>query len=620
MAVGMIVATVVGYFLYDTEAQNLICVGAFLGGIAALMPHHRSRIVAAVGTGAAEVVAASIGILLHDSWWLLLPLIAVGFFAGGVVRVVGIGVSMRVLVVTIIVVAFAEITPSAQAGAHELALFSGGVAIMAACQFLPPFEPRHAVQRESVAALYDALAAGGSYGPALMAADHSLALVHRSGSREVARLTRLTEQGEHIGQLLHALDNRSEASTADDGRRGELAQVLSELADGVRHRRTPNRRSVRPAEADGLWLALDTSIATAIELISGTVVDDVPDNRTPPTPFELVRDELHPGAPMFRHAVRLATAGVVGELVGRAIGFFAGPDLLPAHGFWVCLTVVLVLFPDYGDASSRGIGRTVGTVIGALAGVAISFLPANQVLHTVVLIVLLLGYLTFRSCGQPWTMMWVVMWISTLSTGPLGAVTRGLDTVVGAALALCVYLLLPTWQRERLAGLMATWMRSQADQIRALRRMWARPDETGAAEVAHATVRSRLARLEFSAAAQQARYDPADPAGRWKDAEIEQVSRRVYEVAKQSAVVAALGPGPDGTADAETLSATGELAADLDDLADRIEHVHASRNRSPLQSTGLVDDAESDIRIATSRAAEAIGELAAALRYALGSG
>lgn len=121
VAVGMIVAAIGGYLLHDFGEQVLICVGAFLGGIASLMPHNRSGLGAAVLTGTAEIFAAATGILLHGLWWLILPILFIGLLTAGILRGVALSISMRLLVVTIIFVDFAEITPSLPVGCSTLA-------------------------------------------------------------------------------------------------------------------------------------------------------------------------------------------------------------------------------------------------------------------------------------------------------------------------------------------------------------------------------------------------------------------------------------------------------------------------------------------------------------------
>ena len=72
-----------------------------------------------------------------------------------------------------------------------------------------------------------------------------------------------------------------------------------------------------------------------------------------------------------RHAVRLAVL-VPGT---TALAEYSGLQ----QGYWVPLTVVLVLRPDFGSTSSQGAARVLGTFLGlALAGVvALSLHPSG---------------------------------------------------------------------------------------------------------------------------------------------------------------------------------------------------------------------------------------------------
>ncbi len=56
----------------------------------------------------------------------------------------------------------------------------------------------------------------------------------------------------------------------------------------------------------------------------------------------------------------------IGEIVAEASG-------LP-HGYWIVLTILIVLRPDYASTIYRGVQRAAGTVIGAGLGVATALL------------------------------------------------------------------------------------------------------------------------------------------------------------------------------------------------------------------------------------------------------
>jgi hypothetical protein len=121
-------------------------------------------------------------------------------------------------------------------------------------------------------------------------------------------------------------------------------------------------------------------------------------------PLHDVRAELTLRSRAFRHAARLSVALIVAGAVYRGLSL--------GSGYWVPLTVLFVLKPDYGTTITRAIGRAAGTMVGvtiawaivtpfspsdgaivallaALAFAAYALFPANYALFSVLLTVLI---------------------------------------------------------------------------------------------------------------------------------------------------------------------------------------------------------------------------------------
>ncbi len=562
IAIGMLAVSIVGLLLRDPEAQLLITIGAFLATIAAVTPHQRSRVVATLLASIGQIVAAGLGMLVAGEWWIVIPVTFAGLFAAGMMRAVHIGISIRWTVITIVFLAFAEIwtTLTLDPGPGVL-YFAIGFAIMNLAQLIPPYGSRHSAQRRAVASFYRAFARWeGDDGRTLLAADRSLALLRFHRHPEISRLTQrvwgpkaqpaspawmkqLVERGEEVAQLLLALRNAE--GDAEPWRQAVELQARA-IADRVEQ---PRRRSPIPpcpwpsSPESALEVALASALEAATRLASGHPVPDGSDERQPPTSLDLVRDELRPGSTILRHALRVAITGIIAQVVGLGLGALLGSNVLQAgHGFWVVVAAVLIVFPDYGSTFSRGIARTIGTMGGVVAGVALSFLPMTSVAHTIVMLLVFYGYLAFRSCGQAYTMFWVVTWIALLTPGPLGATTRGLATLVGCALAFVAYLLAPTWQRRLLTEQLREWAQAAADHLDALAALWSRDSERNRVDVAQAVVRNRLVRLDFDEAAKSARLEPADRDGRWPNEAIDRAIDAVVAISKQISALSALGP------------------------------------------------------------------------------
>ncbi|EQD28382.1 membrane protein containing DUF893, YccS/YhfK, partial [mine drainage metagenome] len=94
---------------------------------------------------------------------------------------------------------------------------------------------------------------------------------------------------------------------------------------------------------------------------------------------------LTPRSAAFRHAIRTAVCFSLALWLGR---------ILPLkHGYWLPMTVAIVLRADYAGTLSYGLLRMAGTVLGLVLTTALVLvLPANAWIHLAVLAALCAGY------------------------------------------------------------------------------------------------------------------------------------------------------------------------------------------------------------------------------------
>ena len=102
--------------------------------------------------------------------------------------------------------------------------------------------------------------------------------------------------------------------------------------------------------------------------------------------WAMVRSHLSTDDTAFRHAIRLTVAVVVANT-------FVELTHLP-RGYWVVFSVAVILKPDYATLLRRGLGRVVGTALGAslTALYAAQFHPSHLTLTFVVFAVATLSY------------------------------------------------------------------------------------------------------------------------------------------------------------------------------------------------------------------------------------
>src|SRR5882672_12076976 len=146
-----------------------------------------------------------------------------------------------------------------------------------------------------------------------------------------------------------------------------------------------------------------------------------------------LRANLNLQSAAFRHALRLAVCLAFGAAVGRMFE--------SQRSYWIPMTTVLVLKPDFTTTFSRGILRIVGTMAGLLLATALfHFLP----IHTATEIALI-GLFTFlaRWIGPANYGIFgvvisalIVLLISITGVAPKEVIAaRGINTVIGGAFA-----------------------------------------------------------------------------------------------------------------------------------------------------------------------------------------
>jgi uncharacterized membrane protein YccC len=150
---------------------------------------------------------------------------------------------------------------------------------------------------------------------------------------------------------------------------------------------------------------------------------------------------------VFRHAVRLTLCVAAGDAIGRV--------LHPYRAYWIPMTIVLVLKPEFAVTFSRGVLRIAGTLIGLLLATALfHYLP----IHTATEIALIglftflmrwIGPANYGIFGVTISAL-VVLLISITGIAPREVIqARAINTVVGGVFALAAYAAWPSWERNR---------------------------------------------------------------------------------------------------------------------------------------------------------------------------
>jgi hypothetical protein len=449
---GIIVAAVAGWFVsrIAPEGAVLVNVGAFFGALVCLLPRHHSRTASVVAGLVLIDGGAVLGVLLREHPLVALALLFVGLFIAGMARAVSVGAFMRLLFGAIALCSVAELSDSASSASASwlaLAAFVLGQLIVAFCACLRRPSTALADQRETTAELYRQLIL-------LLDGESSRFVRARTLARESLELISLLEftDARWLRTLVDASDEI--AATGPAGARPDDVQALHRVLDALVS--TP---AGTPGTGD---LDVSAGVALALEASRPQECSRPPAPLRGGRPGETARFYLRELRDLrgssFRFALRIALTGVICQAVGQFLIEDLG-DGLPFHGFWTLLAGCLIAMPDFHGTTGKAIARTAGSVVGAVLGTALSLVPFLQdgPAFLAVATVLVLAYLAARTISQATLMLVVVTWIAFLLGGEPAAFTRTIDTIIGAVIASVVFLIIPTWNADRLRDLFAQW-------------------------------------------------------------------------------------------------------------------------------------------------------------------
>jgi uncharacterized membrane protein (TIGR01666 family) len=152
----------------------------------------------------------------------------------------------------------------------------------------------------------------------------------------------------------------------------------------------------------------------------------------------------------FRHALRVAVATTTGFLISEFFPF--------GHGYWIMLTIIVIMKPAYSITKSRNRDRLLGTLLGAAIGVLILVIVKDKHLMIGFMIVLMVlaysfmrtRYLLFVTLMTPYILILLYI-LNPLHFKDL-ILDRVFDTAIGSVIALLANLLFsPEWTYRQFA-------------------------------------------------------------------------------------------------------------------------------------------------------------------------
>ncbi len=569
---------------------------------------YRQRLSRLLAVSAAGGVATFVGLTLnHHLPALLLAALAISF-AGALLVVFGDAIArVGMVAMMLLVIATALPAPTLAAALQLTAeVTAGGVLLTVLSIAAWPLQ-RYGPEREALAAVYRGLAAmararAHDNGTALELTDgmitlqHTLLGPHRSRGPVMDYFGVMLELAERIRLELTAL-------TAEDPRvvgplvREESAAVLDAVAATTllggdpggamtaalaalqgAERRAIDREPALPEAAWRHFQALSGQLAAAVRNAGRAGPQgarraaleelQLPRALRPQSPLAILTASLTPRSAAFRHAVRSAVCFTFALWLGR---------LLPVeHGYWLPMTVAIVLRADYAATLNYGVLRMAGTLLGLLLTTAlIHVLPSDAWVRLAVLALLCAGFRYFGNVHYAVAVAcltgMVVLLLAFAGEAPEPTViARLIDTVLGSVVALTAYGLWPTWEKGRAREMLARSLQAYAAYLASM--------AEGDAPARHeARQGARVARINAEASVKRLLAEPATPAPLAELAQslLTNGNRLARAIMTLEALIPARGGLPGG---APLKAFTLECAAALREVAEAL-----LAHRAPLE-------------------------------------
>ena len=208
-----------------------------------------------------------------------------------------------------------------------------------------------------------------------------------------------------------------------------------------------------------------------------------------------------------RHAIRMAVAVAIAETLSRS--------LETPRAYWLPMTTVLVLKPEFTVTFTRGLLRIAGTIAGLLLATAMfHFLTTGKAMEVALIGVFVfllrwVGPANYGIFGVAVSAL-VVLLIAFTGVAPKDVILlRGINTVAGGVLALAAYAAWPTWERTQVGEMMARLLAAYRAYFSAVLEDLVRSDGASSAHrIDKVRLAARLARTNAVASVDRMQAEP----------------------------------------------------------------------------------------------------------------
>lgn len=498
--------------------------GAIASGFASQQGVYRTRAAAMLWTAAAMALSAFVGALAGHSLLALVLVTTLWGYAYGIIASLGPAATTIGINSVIALIVFGHLPSDIGLAAISAVLvFAGGVVQTFLLVSVWPLR-RFSVERHTLAAAARNLALYArdiAAGREVLPSSQPLSTVRQTLSDpqpfarrgDVAAFQSLLDELHRTRGSLAALAT-DRALTSDTKAIDELAlgaaAMLVELADALDAAR-------EPVDSGGDWPRINaaeqrleamTSAAAHVrseahalagQLRSAWRLATFPADAPITTSFEqrslmsfrlpalddtiaTLRANLTQNSPFGRLAPRVAATLALATILG---------GILPTqHGYWIAMTAVILLRPDFSQTFLRSIGRIGGTIVGAAFATVIAahVRPGVESYVGLCIIFATLGYYVFKANYALFTVAitsYVAFALALLGQPEAMALRdRVLGTIVAGILTVIAIFVWPTWEASRVRAALADLIEAHRKYLRAVFAGYLDPAKYAASEIA----------------------------------------------------------------------------------------------------------------------------------------
>jgi uncharacterized membrane protein YccC len=209
----------------------------------------------------------------------------------------------------------------------------------------------------------------------------------------------------------------------------------------------------------------------------------------------------------FRHGIRLAVAVAIASTVYHVFHY--------SRGYWIPMTALIVLRPEFYETFARGMARIGGTLLGG--GIAAAIVhrlhPSNELLAILLLLsvwgcynLFRVNYALFSVCLTAYVVL--VLRLSGIAE-LTAAMARITYTIEGGALAILVYAVWPTWAGRTARTSIAEMLDAHSKYVEALLSAYVDPTTLDLGRLAGLRSTARLIRSNTEALVERMNAEPA---------------------------------------------------------------------------------------------------------------